>query len=85
MRRLAQSLSNTFGVRTSYVSLVDGQRKVTRPRKKETRNDADREDWVNNDEDLQAWFLRARCSMRQFVRTNRAALDDYINEKLHAR
>lgn len=41
-------------------------------------NDAEREDWVNNDEGLYRMWKRSRQSMRAFVRDNRAMLTEVI-------
>ena len=47
-------------------------------------NDMDREQWVNNDEGLFNWFHYSRLSMRQFIRDNRAELDECILRVLNA-
>ena len=41
-------------------------------------NDADRKDWVNNDEGLYNMFRRSGLSITKFVMTNRAFLDECI-------
>lgn len=41
-------------------------------------NDADREEWISNDEGLLAWKRSTRLGMRAFIRANRAELDEYI-------
>jgi hypothetical protein len=45
---------------------------------KQTLNDKDREEWVNNDEGLYLWQRRSGLSMRAFIRANRAELDACI-------
>jgi hypothetical protein len=41
-------------------------------------NDDDREQWVNNDEDLYVLWKRSRLSLRKFVRENRALIDEHV-------
>lgn len=41
-------------------------------------NDAEREEWINNDEGLLAWKRSSRMGMRAFIRANRAELDGHI-------
>lgn len=51
-----------------------------KPKKtRETRNDSDREDFIINDEGLYAWQKSSRLPMRKFIRENRAAIDEVIN------
>lgn len=47
-------------------------------------NDSEREIWVLNDEGLYRWWQSSRLSMRQFIRDNRAELDEFINRVLNA-
>ena len=52
-------------------------------------NDKDREDWINNDEDLYRWMRDEtrvssfRGGMREFIRQNRTAIDAHIRERLN--
>ena len=48
-------------------------------------NDTDREQWVNNDEDLYSWYKSTTLSMRDFLRINRADLDECIKWRLDGR
>jgi hypothetical protein len=41
-------------------------------------NDAERAQWVDNDEGLYLWWRGSGLSMRSFVRQNRAELDRRI-------
>lgn len=41
-------------------------------------NDADRTEWVDNDEGLYNWWLRSGLSKRQFIQANRAELTRLI-------
>jgi hypothetical protein len=41
-------------------------------------NDSDREDWVQNDEGLYNMMRRSGQGMRRFVRENRATIDECI-------
>ena len=43
-----------------------------------TINDNDREQWVDNDEGLHAWWRRSGKAKRAFVRENRATIDAVI-------
>ena len=47
-------------------------------------NDAEREQWVDNDEGLYDWWRsqRARMSKRAFVRANRAEIDAAVTPVL---
>jgi hypothetical protein len=38
-------------------------------------NDAERENWVDNDEDLYSMWRSGRKSKREFIRANRAIID----------
>lgn len=51
--------------------------------RKQTLNDNDRRQWVNNDEGLYNWWKCSRQSMTQFIRENRAELDVAINNILN--
>lgn len=58
----------------------------------ERRNDAEREQWVNNDEGLYNWQRTnrdgpggKRLGMRAFIRANRAELDAAIDRALAPR
>lgn len=46
--------------------------------RRQTLNDMDREQWIDNDEGLYNWFRSSRQSKRQFIRENRAELDSII-------
>lgn len=50
-----------------------------RSARRQTINDDDRTQWVNNDEGLYRWFVSERMPMREFVRMNRSAIDEVIN------
>lgn len=41
-------------------------------------NDADREEWIINDEGLTAWWRSSRTGITTFIRANRAELDELI-------
>ena len=41
-------------------------------------NDAERELWVRNDQELHLMWIGAKCSMREFLRTQRNDVDAYI-------
>lgn len=45
-------------------------------------NNADREQWIDNDEGLYNWWRRSRQSKRQFIKENREELDACINRAL---
>lgn len=45
-----------------------------------TINEADREQWVDNDEGLYRWWKSTRQSKRQFVRENREQLNTIIRK-----
>lgn len=47
-------------------------------------NDADREQWITNDEALYTWQQESRLSMRAFIRANRTELDQIIKTVLNA-
>jgi len=65
------------------MSLLDGHFIPPKREKKQTRNDSDREQWVNNHEPLYAWWKAERGSMRDFIRTNRAEIDRIIDGVLN--
>ena len=46
-------------------------------------SDAEREQWVQNDEELYNWWRSSRCSMRRFLRDNRSEIDAAINGVLN--
>lgn len=46
------------------------------------RNDKERELWVQNDEGLYLWYRHSGMSMRNFIRANRAKLDECIDAVL---
>lgn len=46
--------------------------------KSERLNDAERKDWINNDEGLYNQQKSSGLSMREFIRQNRAELDAAI-------
>ena len=47
--------------------------------RRETRNDNDRAEWIDSDEGLHNWWLGSRQSKRVFIRANRAAIDEVID------
>jgi len=49
---------------------------------KQTINDDERAQWVSNDEGLYREYTRSRLSLRQFVRKNRAQIDEVIRNVL---
>jgi hypothetical protein len=53
--------------------------------KKHTRNDKDREEWVNNDEELYLWWLSTRLTLHAFVVKYRAELDTHIDAYLNVK
>lgn len=44
-----------------------------------TLNDSDRAQWIDNDEGLYNWWRSSRQSKRAFIRENRAAISEAIN------
>ena len=52
------------------------KRRAARP---ESLNDADRSQWIDNDEGLYDWWKQSRLPKREFIRQNRAAIDQAIN------
>jgi len=43
-----------------------------------TLNDTDREQWIDNDEGLYNWWRSSRLSKREFIRQNRDELTQII-------
>ena len=43
-----------------------------------TMNNTEREQWINNDEDLYNWFKSSRQSMTRFIKENKAEIDACI-------
>jgi len=41
-------------------------------------NDSDRQEWINNDEGLYNWQRRSRQSMKAFIKTNKAEIDQAV-------
>lgn len=41
-------------------------------------NDNDREEWIDNDEDLYNWWKAEGGSIRNFIRANKEKIDKYI-------
>lgn len=41
-------------------------------------NDADREEWIANDEGLHQWWKSSHTGITTFIRANRAELDEQI-------
>jgi hypothetical protein len=46
--------------------------------RRDTINDSERAQWIDNDEGLYNWWRRQRMSKRQFIRENRAEIDVII-------
>jgi hypothetical protein len=46
---------------------------------KQTHNDTERAQWIDNDEGLYNWWRSSRQSKRQFIRENRAEIDKCID------
>lgn len=46
-------------------------------------NDAERQDWVNNDESLYRWWRSTRLGITTFVRRYRKEIDEHINYIIH--
>lgn len=46
--------------------------------KRDTLNDADRSQWIDNDEGLYRWWRGSRLGKREFIRQNRAEIDAAI-------
>ncbi len=51
--------------------------------KKQRLNDKEREDWIQNNEDLYDWWKESRKSITTFIREHRADIDTIINHELH--
>lgn len=49
----------------------------------QTLNDADRSQWIDNDESLYSWWRSSRQSKAKFIRENRAELTRIILEALN--
>jgi hypothetical protein len=49
---------------------------------RQTLNDTERAQWIDNDEGLYNWWRSSRQSKRAFIRDNRAELDACINRVL---
>jgi hypothetical protein len=47
-------------------------------------NNADREQWIDNDEGLYSWWKSSRQSKREFIKENKTEIDAAINSVLHA-
>lgn len=43
-------------------------------------NNTEREQWIDNDEGLYDWWKSSRLSKRQFIRQNRAQIDEIIRK-----
>ena len=41
-------------------------------------NNSEREDWIRNDEGLYSWWKGSRQPIRTFIRDNREAIDEVI-------
>lgn len=48
-------------------------------------NDAERAQWVDNDEGLYVWWRDSRLTKREFIRQNREELDRVIDNVLNGR
>ena len=46
--------------------------------KRDTLNDTDRSQWIDNDEGLYNWWRSSRQSKRAFIKENRAEIDQAI-------
>lgn len=53
-------------------------------RKVVSLSNADREQWIDNDEGLYLWWQSSRQSKRTFIRENRAEIDAAIKRVLEA-
>lgn len=42
-------------------------------------NNTEREQWIDNDEGLYRWWKSSRLSKREFIKQNRAEIDEAIN------
>lgn len=51
--------------------------------RQQTLNDADRSEWIDNDEGLYNWWRSSRQSKRVFIRKNREELTRLILEALN--
>ena len=48
-------------------------------------NDAERSQWIDNDEGLYLWWKSSRMSKRNFIRQHRAEIDAAINNVTEGR
>ena len=48
-------------------------------------NDEERRQWIENDEGLYLWKRSSRLPMRQFIRENRAEIDELIHNVVSGR
>jgi len=46
----------------------------------ENPNDEERRQWIDNDEGLYDWYRSSRLSMREFIKLNRAGIDEVIGK-----
>ena len=46
--------------------------------KKQTLNNSDREQWIDNDEGLYRWWKQSRLSKRNFIKENKEDIDKAI-------
>ena len=46
--------------------------------KADTMNNTEREQWIDNDEGLYNWWKSSRMSKREFIKENRAQIDEAI-------
>jgi hypothetical protein len=51
------------------------RRKTTMSNKRQTINDEDRRQWVENDEGLYRWYKSSHLPIREFIRRNRSEID----------
>jgi hypothetical protein len=49
---------------------------------KPSRNNADRRQWVLNDEGLYSWWTRSNLPLEKFVQDNREQIDHLIDREL---
>jgi hypothetical protein len=47
--------------------------------KRQTLNDNDRSQWIDNDEGLYNWFRSTRMSKKAFVKQYRKEIDEVVN------
>lgn len=53
--------------------------------RRDTLNDSDRSQWIDNDEGLYNWWRSSRQSKREFIRENRAEIDQAIRNVTEGR